>query len=121
MNEQLQRKAVQALDERARDLDGATLSRLSQARAKAMAQHPSQKQRWLHTAWIGSAGIATAALVAVLLFQRLPPDGLEALDPSGEAIEIATLDVDLEVIEELDFYEWLSEQDINAMTEDGPA
>ncbi len=36
-------------------------------------------------------------------------------------IEIATLDVDLEVIEDLDFYEWLSEQDIDELAQDGSA
>ncbi len=121
MNDEHQRQLTRALDERARDLDGATLSRLRQARTHAMAAHPSQRTRWLQPAWLGAAGLAAVALVAVLLHPQLPSDGLEAMDPAGEAIEIATLDVDLEVIEDLDFYEWLSEQDIDELAQDGSA
>ena len=122
MNEDLQNQLKQALDERARDLDGATLSRLRQARATAMAQHASRRSRWLQPAWLGAAGLAAVALVAVLMFPRLPsPGGLDGLDSTGEALEIATLDVDLEVIEDLDFYEWLSDQNIDDIAGGGSA
>jgi hypothetical protein len=121
MNEELQRRLTEALDERARDLDGATLSRLRQARAQAMAE-ASHRPRWLQPAWLSAAGLATLVMLAVLLLPRLPSgDGLDTLDLSGEALEIATLGVDLEVIEDLDFYEWLSEQNIDEAPEDGSA
>ena len=87
MNESQQERYRAALDERARDLDGATLSRLR----------------------------------AGLLWRQMPGTHDDVPPLSAEAMEIATLDLDLEAIEELEFYEWLSEQDLDAAGGGGPA
>ncbi len=91
MNDEHQRQLTRALDERARDLDGATLSRLRQARAHAMAAHPSQRTRWLQPAWLSSRAGSRGTGRGIGAPPQLPSDGLEAMDPAGEAIEIATL------------------------------
>ncbi len=117
MNEHMQRTISEALDRRARDLDGHTLSRLRQARACAVAQAtPAHSHRPL--LWAGGLGLAATALLAVLLLPQTPPPAPAATD---DLIEVATLDVELEVIEDLAFYEWLSVQRLDETSDGGPA
>ncbi len=111
MNEPLQDAVRDALDARARDLDGATLSRLRQARAHAVAQ-AARPAPWRHPGWLGALGLAGAALLAVLLWPT--PGHLPAEASDDEVLlEIATLDVDLELVEEPEFFEWLGEQPLD--------
>jgi uncharacterized NAD(P)/FAD-binding protein YdhS len=120
MSDPLQQHIRTALDERARDLDGHTLSRLRQIRAQAM-QQQRPIRRWQQPTWTGGLALAALALVAVLGYHQMPGEAPTDLSDSEEAIEIATLDVDLEVIEDLDFYEWLSEQPLDTPSDGGSA
>lgn len=120
MKDPLQQKLVEALDRRAQDLDGATLSRLRRARAEAL-QLASTRRSWLPGGWrLAGAGLALGLLVVALLpglRQAAPPQPTSG----DELLEIATLDVELEVVEDLEFYEWLTEQGLGEADDEGPA
>ena len=114
MNAPLEDAIRNALDARARDLDGATLSRLRQARAHAVEQ-ASRPTLWRQPGWLGALGLAGAVLFAVLLRPETGHPPTETYD-SDVLLEIATLDADLELVEEPEFFEWLGEHPLG-----GPA
>lgn len=104
---QLSRKANEALDARARGLDGATLSRLHQARVKAVEQG---RRRLFGLPLLPAGGLAAAAVVllAVVLWGPLGPLQQEPGDYQPPHQSIAQGD-ELELLEELDFYKWLAD------------
>ncbi|HEC06836.1 MAG TPA: DUF3619 family protein [Thiolapillus brandeum] len=101
-----------SLDNKAASLDAATLSRLHRARVKALETSPPWwKQPAVYAPVLGSA----AAVAAYLLLSTYYLDSnliqtTVSSDPV-EAMEIISLDVDLELVEELDFYDWLAQQE----------
>lgn len=116
-DEQLKQQVEKALDQRARDLDGATLSRLRQARTRAIEQ-PRSWWHGIHWSLAGGAtALASVTLVAVLVMRAPAPEALP-LDPAADALEIATLEHDLELIEQMDFYTWLETQELESFEAD---
>ena len=107
----LERKSEALFRDSVANTDGATRSRLNQARQRAMAEleHPSKhwQRRWLPV----SAAAAAVVLLTVMLV-RLPDNGsrLESAMASATDLEILLDADDLELIEDLDFYAWLDEQ-----------
>ena len=89
----------QQLDQHADSLDELTSARLKAARLRALEAAPRAKKLW-----VPAFGTATAAAVmlAVLLWQN-PPD----MPGTFEELDIIASGEDLELIEELDFYDWL--------------
>ncbi|MDC0335308.1 DUF3619 family protein [Pseudodesulfovibrio sp.] len=97
--------ARQVLDDSVQDLDGATRSRLAQARNAALDSKRKRRRR-LVTWGTPAAGLAAAALVAVL--------ALRGPDASMEEKYVADLDIltseePLDFYEDIEFYQWLSE------------
>ncbi|HIP53200.1 MAG TPA: hypothetical protein EYH03_04220, partial [Chromatiales bacterium] len=75
-DERLEAWAARRLDERAAALDGATRSRLRQAREKALAQRVGWR-RWLAGPPAAMAGVmaaAAVAIVAISLWTRMPEE-----------------------------------------------
>ena len=124
MNE-LEQQIKQALDEKLHDLDASSLSRLRRAREKALDQPlpwwrtvrarmpvlagPSGVLYMPSNAWLGLA--AGVMLLSVLLLGRgWFSASLDPMHPSSDMLEIMTLDVDLELIENIEFYDWLEQQ-----------
>ena len=106
----LERSTKTVFDETVARTDGATRSRLNQARNRAMAELDAPRPGWAG-AWL-PAGAATAAglVLLVLMLGRLP-DSDTALAPTvATDLEILLETDDLELIEELEFYAWLDEQ-----------
>ncbi len=108
-DQELQQQARAALERRAEGLDAATLSRLTQARHRAVAA----AQATSHTRWLGwrvagaAAAVAGVALTVLLVGEpspTLPNNGLMLSD-----LELIDLDDDLELVAEPEFYHWLAE------------
>jgi hypothetical protein len=106
-------RAVALLDESARNLDAATLSRLNRARQTALAPRRRPRQTWL----VG--GSLAAAALALVIGGGL---GHRALSPTAPAADVAAQDEldtlvgddNPDLYENLDFYAWL-----NAQQQDG--
>lgn len=99
-----------SLDASCHSLDAATLSRLNRARQEALASgrkrafHP---QRWL----VGAGGAVFASLMAALLLSW-GPDGQQAVPATNvAAYEMLLSDGELELYQNLEFYQWLEAMD----------
>lgn len=101
----------ESLDQQTDELDAATLSRLRQARARAVEEMDRKQQRFKPGAiWAG--GFATAALAVTLVLvwpgnNTLPPEFAQEVAD----IELLSDDHSIEFYEELDFYLWLEQQE----------
>ena len=105
----LESRSKALFDEQVAATDGATRSRLNQARQRAMAQlepRSAWSTRWLPA---GAAAAATALVIALLL-ARGPESGSEFGPTMATDLEILLETDDLELVEELEFYAWLDEQ-----------
>ena len=99
------RQVKTVLDEGNAKLDARVRSRLTQARYAALAQAGDRPGFWLRQ-WAPAAGVAAAAVLAVLMWpgarqHEQPPD--EALND----LEIVLDGENLDLFEDLDFYEWV--------------
>lgn len=101
------------LDDSAAALDEVTATRLRAARAQAvsgMRERPGAWSGW----WLPVGGLATAA-VAALVFVLVQQAPEPVPPPAGLAdVELLSSSVDLELLDELEFYEWLALENGNA-------
>lgn len=103
--EQFGRHAGERLRISAENLDGATRSRLAQARAAALAAGARPRQ-WFTLRQLAPAGaVAGAALVALLLFDRNGAPG-----PANDDVPAALYD--LELLADADAFELSQETDL---------
>ncbi|MEO0422651.1 MAG: DUF3619 family protein [Pseudomonadota bacterium] len=126
---------TQTLTEQTESLDGHTRSRLTQARAAAMAARARQ-QRGPLLGWVRSllpttalgSGVAASAMLALLVAAPLLLFGpgvlrapSETFQPAGPAIAdtggpVDELEIvlagDIEMLEDLEFFEWLATQPV---------
>lgn len=99
-----EKKAAELLDESVDRLDGATLSKLHQARSRALEAKPKSAW-WGWQAWTGAGAVtASVALVVVLVQPVQQTPALPAIyeDP----VQQATAE-ELELMDDLDFVAWL--------------
>lgn len=93
-------------------LDGATLSRLNQARQAALKELERRKNPFFTApgGWLTAGGaLAAGLMVAVLLRQGGLGPEIPGYAPA-EDIEIILSEGDLELYEELEFYAWVAMQ-----------
>lgn len=117
-NVRLEKRARELFAESTDGLDAATRSRLTRARAEAVAAAGKSGgwRRWL--TWLRAgpgiglgAGVAAAgALAAVLVLQNETPQVPGAEIAALDDLEILLDEDELELYEELEFYAWLLEQ-----------
>ena len=98
-------KAKQLFDESVEGLDGATRSRLNRGRQAALDELRSARPVWVQ--WAPAAGVATAAVVAVVLWTGIPP--VDELTPGASAadFEILLTQDSFEMLQDLEFYSWI--------------
>jgi hypothetical protein len=115
----VEQQITSLLDQRAEELDGQTLSRLRQARSRALEQGPPIWKRFPRASdWVLTGGFATAtvALLAVTLW--FDGAGEEMIPPvSAGDLEILASGEDLELYDQLEFYRWLEEQELDPSTD----
>ncbi len=103
-------RARALLDESEQDLDANILSRLRQARTRALQGEKRREPRSWHWFPFPAAGMATALvaiLVAVFYITRSPV--LEPHESMGD-LEILASSDQLDLYEDLDFYDWLAKE-----------
>jgi hypothetical protein len=98
-------KAKQLFDESVAGLDGQTRSRLNRGRQAALDTLKTGRPVWVQ--WVPAAGVAAAAVVAVVLWTANPP--VDDLTPEASVadFEILLTEDSFEMLEELEFYSWI--------------
>jgi hypothetical protein len=120
----LERRAKALFDEGVDGLDARTRSRLTQARHAAVAALAQRREPFMRRWWLPAAGLATAALVAVMVVFNLNPANEQQLAAALLAVE--DMDIlagaeNIELLEDMEFYAWLeSEPDQSEETQRAP-
>jgi len=108
------------LDQDVNGLDSATLSRLEQARRLALAAVAQPRRRWWRMTWVasrpardwlvpaGAFASVVATVVAVTLMVMEPGSGLAR---EADDLELLTAGEELELYENLEFYQWLQDRE----------
>lgn len=98
-------RAKALFDDSVAGLDGETRSRLNRSRQRALAELDRAPSGWLQ--WMPAAGVAAAAVLAVVLWTGNP--AVEEAAPSAMAddIEILMDEDGFEMLEDLEFYSWI--------------
>ena len=97
------RQVKTMLDDGNAQLDARVRSRLRQARRSALSQAEPRPALWLKQ-WVPAAGLAAAAVLAVLLWPQAAP---VQRDDMPNDLEIVLAEENLDLLENLDFYEWV--------------
>jgi len=108
------------LDESVDSLDAATLSRLNQARQRALdIRLDTRRTNHFLTARNGAVFASLAvATVVVLLWTSTPQQQTSVVAQQYEDLEMLTADADLDLLEDLEFVSWLVEADLNSTSPD---
>lgn len=121
----LERRAKALFDASVDGLDARTRSRLTQARHAALAALAQQREPFMRRWWLPAAGLATAALAAVIVVFNLNPAANEhqfAAASLAEDMDILSGAENIELLEDMEFYAWLeSEPDLSEDTQRAPA
>jgi len=108
--QRLAKRAKQAFDESVEGLDAATLSRLNRSRQAALASATRPNTQWLR--WMPATGVAAAVLLAVLTIRG--PADLDVISAPAPDLEILLSEESMEMFEDLEFYSWLTTQDLDS-------
>lgn len=114
-----ERRARELLDESSERLDGRVRSRLTQARSAAVeeARKPRLGVAW--RTWIPAGALAGAAALAVFLWSGAPHSPgtpVLAVHSSLDDLDIMVTNESFELLEDLEFYEWVATGDADSTT-----
>ncbi len=105
--DKLQQRTRAVFDESVESLDGATRSRLTQARHAALAEL-KQRPAWF-AGWVPAGAMAAAAVLAVTLWVggESPQVGAPVMASVIEDLELVSAEEDWDMLgEEMEFYAW---------------
>jgi hypothetical protein len=105
------------LDESAAELDAATLERLHRARHRAVSLATEPRRRWWRprlqsTEWLLPASAFASVVVTVLTLTLLVGEQGNVPLTGGDDLELLTAGEELELFENLEFYQWLPESEL---------
>jgi len=103
--DKLVREARRLLDASVEGLDAASRSRLNRARQQALAAHTRRRPAWSSSWALG--GVAASLGVMVLAFALWQGQPAEQPYDALSDLELLTASDQIELYEELEFYEWL--------------
>jgi hypothetical protein len=109
----LERQAKALFDASVERLDGRTRSKLTQARYAALEELQASRAQPLRRYWAPSAGLAAAAVLAVVIGINLRPDG--AARDTGLPLEDFDIVADadnIDMLQDVEFYDWVGDQGI---------
>ena len=98
-------KAKQLFDESVAGLDGQTRSRLNRGRQAALEELETGRPAWVQ--WAPAAGVAAAAIFAVVLWTGNQPVDQLTPEASVADFEILLTEDSFEMLEDLEFYSWI--------------
>ena len=100
--------AKKALDEQVERLNSDTLQRLRMAREQALEkQNKNSLGDFFTWKWLSGAG-AGLAIAGLFAFMIVPKLTTETISPL-EDLELLTAEVEMELVDDLEFYQWLDE------------
>ncbi|MBL1141698.1 MAG: hypothetical protein HND53_06665 [Proteobacteria bacterium] len=102
----------QSLDESVDALDANTLSKIRQIRAQAIEKADARKSKHWQGVVVGGLATTCVMVLAVMMLINSPA----SIDPvPGNDLElISSSSDDLELFEDLEFYEWLEQNDLQS-------
>lgn len=103
-DKQIADRAKKLFDESVDRLDAATLSRLNRRRHEALAELERNRSTGYWLRWAPAAGIAAAAVVAVMVVQGPAPNGVDIAPATATDFEILLDEDSIEMFEELEFF-----------------
>lgn len=112
-----------ALDEHAATLSASELTRLREARQRALAPRPGILERLVGWAlirpWQAAGTMAAVATTVLSLSVLLWSQSQGGLQPTATELEVLAEDVEVDLLERLDFYRWLEQQRRDAPPAEG--
>ena len=105
-------QAKGAFDDSVERLDGAALSRLNQGRHAALEQLASGRSKAAWTRWAPAGGVAAAALLTMIVMRAPEMESMPVEVVSD--FEILLEDESLQMLEDLEFYSWLDDVELDA-------
>ena len=109
-NDDFAKQAKAAFDDSVERLDAAALSKLNQGRHAALEQLENGRNKAEWYRWAPAGGIAAAALVTVMVLRG--PDIESVPAEVVTDFDILLEGESLEMIENLEFYSWIEEADL---------
>lgn len=101
--------AKKLFDDSVEQLDAATLSKLNQARQRALAEAGKATPRHAWSRWAPATGVAAAAAVAIFVLQQPGLDNVVVAPSTASDFELLLDEHELDMFEELEFFALLDE------------